>query len=55
MHFTFEQSEHGNRDPVNILGEELERVNHFKYLRTSRPIEYECGLATEIAKRVGAG
>ena len=36
-----------------ILGEEVERVTHFKYLGTS--IEEEGGMETEIAKRVGAG
>ena len=28
MDFNFEQSQQGNREPVNILGEELERVTH---------------------------
>ena len=37
---------------MNILGEELERVTHSKYLGTS--IEEECGMETEITKRVGA-
>ena len=53
MDFNFEQSQHGNREPVNILGEELERVTHFKYLGTS--MEEEGGMETEITKRVGAG
>ena len=35
MDFNFEQSQQGNREPVKILGEELERVTHFKYLGTS--------------------
>ena len=38
---------------MKILGEEVERVTHFKYLGTS--IEEEGGMETEIAKRVGAG
>ena len=42
----------GNREPVNILGEELERVTNFKYLGTS--MEDEGGMETEITKRVGA-
>ena len=40
--FSFEQNAQGNRPQVKILGEEVERVTHFKYLET------------EIAKRVGA-
>ena len=35
MHFNFQQSQQGNREPVKILGEELERVTRFKYLGTS--------------------
>ena len=53
MDFNFEQNQQGNREPVNILGEELERVTHFKYLGTS--MEEEGGMETEITKRVGAG
>ena len=48
-----EQNQQGNREPVNILGEELERVTRFKYLGTS--IEEEGGMETEITKREGAG
>ena len=52
--FSFEQNNaQGNRTQVKILGEEVERVTHFKYLGTS--IEEEGGMETEIAKRVGAG
>ena len=47
--FNFEQSEQGNQDPVKILGEELVRVTHFKYLGTSIYRE------TEMTKLVGAG
>ena len=64
MDFNFEQRKHpwwrsikktekGNREPVKILGEELERVTHFKYLGTS--MEEEGGMETEITKRVVAG
>ena len=53
MDFTFEQSEQGYREHLNILGEELEIVINFKYLGTS--IEEECGMETEFTKRVGAG
>ena len=52
MDLTFEQSEQGNREPVKLLGEELERVTHFRYIVMS--IEEEGGMATEITKRVGA-
>ena len=51
MDFLFEQSEQGNREPVKLLGEELERVTHFRYIVMS--IEEEGGMATEITKRVG--
>ena len=53
MDFNFEQNQQGHREPVNILGEELERVTHFKYLGTN--MEEEGGMETEITKRVGAG
>ena len=53
MEFSFEQNDQGNRPQLKILGEEVERVTHFKYLGTS--IEEEGGMETEIAKRVGAG
>ena len=53
MGFNFEQSQHGNRERVKILGEELDRVTHFKYLGTS--MEEQGGMETEITKRVGAG
>ena len=35
---------------MNILGEELERVTHSKFLGTS--VEEECDMETEITKRV---
>ena len=53
MDYSFEQNAQGNRPQVKILGEEVERVTHFKYLGTS--IEEEGGMETDIAKRVGAG
>ena len=53
MDYSFEQNAQGNRPQVKILGEEVERVTHFKFLGTS--IEEEGGMETEIAKRVGAG
>ena len=53
MDFNFEKNQQGNREPVKILGEELERVTHLKYLGTS--MEEEGGMETEITKRVGAG
>ena len=52
MDFSFEQNAQGNRPQVKSLGEEVERVTHFKYLGTR--IEEEEGMDTEIAKRVGA-
>ena len=53
MDFNFKQSQQGNREPVKILGEELDRVTHFEYLGTS--MEEEGGMETEITKWVGAG
>ena len=50
MDFNFVQNQQGNREPVKILGEELERVTNFKYLGTS--MEEEGGMETEITKRV---
>ena len=45
MEFSFEQNAQGNRPQVQILGEEVERVTHFKYLGTS--IEEEGGMETD--------
>ena len=53
MDFSLGQNAQGNRPQVKILGEEVERVTHFKYLGVS--IEEEGGMETEIAKRVGVG
>ena len=52
MDFNFEHNQQENREPVKILGEELERVTQFKYLGAS--MEEEGGMETEI-KWVGAG
>ena len=38
------------REPVKILGEELQRVHRFKYLGAS--VEETGGMATEISQRV---
>ena len=40
-------------EPVKILGEELQRVHHFKYLGSS--VEETGGRATEITQRVQHG
>ena len=40
------------REPVKILGEELQRVRHFKYIGSS--VEETGGMATEITQRVAA-
>ena len=53
MDFSFAQNPQGNRPPVKILGEEVQRVTHVKYPGTG--IEEEGAIETEIAKRVGAG
>ena len=52
MDFNFELNKQGNREPIKILGEELERVTHFKYLGTR--MEEEGGMETEITKRVSS-
>ena len=38
------------REPVKILGEELQRVHHFKYLGSS--VDDTGGMTTEISQRV---
>ena len=40
------------REPVKILGEELQRVHRFKYLGAS--VEETEGMTTEISQRVSA-
>ena len=51
MDFNFEQSQQGNREPIKILGEELERVTHFKFLGTS--MEEEGGMKLGSRERAG--
>ena len=52
MDFNFGQGNGQEREPVKILGEELQRVHHFKYLGSS--VEETGGMATEITQRVSA-
>ena len=52
MDFNFGQDNGQEREPVKILGEELQRVHHFKYLGSS--VEETGGMATEITQRVSA-
>ena len=40
------------RDPVKILGEELEILHHFKYLGSS--VKETGGMTTELSQRVSA-
>ena len=44
MDFNFGQDNGQEREPVKILGEELQRVHHFKYLGSS--VEETGGMAT---------
>ena len=46
--FNFGQDNSQERDPVKILGEELQRVHHFKYLCSS--VGETGGMATEITQ-----
>ena len=48
----FGQDNGQGREPVKILGEELQRVHHFKYLGSS--VEETGGTATEISQIVSA-
>ena len=50
--FKFRQDNDQGRESVNILGEELQRVHHFKYLGAS--VEETEGMTTEISQRVSA-
>ena len=52
MDFNFGQDNGQEREPVKILGEELQRVHRFKYLGSS--VEETGGMATEITERVSA-
>ena len=46
MDFALRQNKSGNREPMKIIGKELERVTHFKCLGMST--EEECCVETEI-------
>ena len=48
MDFNFGQDNGQEREPVKILGEELQRVHHFKYLGSS--VEETGSMATEITQ-----
>ena len=50
--FKFGQYNGQGREPVKILGEELQRVHHFKYLGSS--VETTGGMTTDISQRVSA-
>ena len=52
MDFNFGQDNGQEREPVKILGEELQRVHHFKYIGSS--VEETGGMATEITQGVSA-
>ena len=52
MDFNFGQDNGQEREPVKILGEELQRVHHFKYPGSS--VAETGGMATEITQRVSA-
>ena len=50
--FKFGQDNGQGREPVKILGEELQRVYRFKYIGAS--VEETGGMATELSQRVSA-
>ena len=50
--FKFGQDTGQGREPVKILGEELQRVHHFRYLGSS--VGDTGGMTTEISQRVSA-
>ena len=52
MDFNFGQDNGQEREPVKIIGEELQRVHHFMYLGSS--VEETGGMATEITQRMSA-
>ena len=52
LDFNLGQDNGQGREPVKILGEELQRVHHFKYLGSS--VEETGGMATEITQRMSA-
>ena len=52
MDFNFGQDNCQEREPVKILGVELQRVPHFKYIGSS--VDETGGMATEITQIVSA-
>ena len=50
--FKFGQDNGQGREPVKILGQELQRLHHFKYLGSI--VEETGGMTTEIPQRVSA-
>ena len=52
MDFNFGQDNGQGKEPVKIVGEELQIVHHVKYLGSS--VEETGGMATEITQRVSA-
>ena len=52
MDFNFGQDNGQGRESVKILGEELQRVHHFKYIGSS--VEETGGMTIEITQRVSA-
>ena len=50
--FKFGQDNGQGREPVKILGEQLQRGHHFKYLGSS--VEETGGMTTESSQRVSA-
>ena len=53
MDFAVRQNESGNREPMKIIGEQLERVTNLKCLGTST--KEECCVDTVITVRMGPG
>ena len=49
--YAFEQNEQGNREPMKIIGDELERVTHFKCLANEYRIRMLCGNGDHSANR----
>ena len=49
---TFGQDNGQGREPVKIIGEEVQRVHHFKYISSS--VEETGGMPTEISHSVSA-
>ena len=50
--FKFGQDNGHGREPVKIIGEQLQRVHHFKYLGSS--VDEAGGIATGMTQRVNA-